>query len=146
MPGLAAHTGRTPTRGGTPATPRSVKTFDVQHERDSAKTEEVIPVVSGIIGSAQIGRLPVGFSQLGVVMSKEAPKAYRVWQSESKASFEGLIPSVVPPTRHSVSELEGCSASRSRSHSCPFSDRSAAPGRPYAGTVIRLTNSSKSTR
>ncbi len=84
----------------------SAKTFIVQHEWDSAKTGEVVPVVSKIIESAQSGKLPVGFNLLGVMLSKEAPKAYCIWQSESKSSLEGLLSSVNPPTRHIVSEFD----------------------------------------
>ena len=82
------------------------KTFVVQHEWDSANTGQVVPVVSKIIENARSGKLPAGFSLLGVMLSKEAPKAYCLWQSESKASLEGLLSSVNPPTRHTVSEFD----------------------------------------
>ncbi len=85
----------------------NAKAFVVQHEWDSAKTREVVPVVSKIIENAQAGKLPAGFKLLGVMLSKEAPKAYCVWQSESKSSLENLLASVKPPTRHTVSEFEG---------------------------------------
>ncbi len=84
----------------------NAKTFIVQHEWDSAKTGEVVPVVSKIVENAQSGRLPAGFNLLGVMLSKEAAKAYCIWQSESKSSLEGLLSSVNPPTRHSVSEFD----------------------------------------
>ena len=84
----------------------NTKTFVVQHEWDSAKTDQVVPVVSKIIESARSGNLPAGFNLLGVMLSKEVPKAYCVWQSESKASLEGLLSSVNPPTRHTVSEFD----------------------------------------
>ncbi len=84
----------------------NAKTFVVQHEWDSARTEQVVPVVSKIIENAQSGELPAGFNLLGVMLSKEAPKAYCVWQSESKAALEDLLSSVNPPTRHSVSEFD----------------------------------------
>ena len=84
----------------------STKTFVVQHDWDSERTSEVVPVVSKIIESAQSGKLPVGFSLLGVMLSREEPRAYCVWQSESKASLEGLLSSVNPPTRHTVSEFD----------------------------------------
>ena len=82
------------------------KTFIVRHEWDSAKTDEVVPVVSKIIENARSGRLPAGFSLLEVMISKEAPKAYCVWQSESRASLESLLSSVNPPTRHAVAEFD----------------------------------------
>lgn len=84
----------------------NTKTFVVQHEWDSAKTSEVVPVVSKIIENSKAGKLPKGFNLLGVMLSKEAPRAYCVWQSESKASLEQLLASVNPPTRHSVSEFD----------------------------------------
>lgn len=84
----------------------SAKTFVVQHEWDSAKTREVVPVVSGIISNARSGKLPTGFSLLSVLLSKEAPRAYCIWQSESKESLEQLLASVNPPTRHTLSECE----------------------------------------
>ena len=84
----------------------SAKTFVVQHEWDSAKTNEVVPVVSGIISSAKSGKLPAGFSLLSVLLSKEGPKAYCVWQSESREALERLLDSVNPPTRHAVSEFD----------------------------------------
>jgi hypothetical protein len=84
----------------------NTKTFVVQHEWDSAKTGEVVLVVSNIIESSKTGKLPKGFNLLGVMLSKEAPRAYCVWQSESKASLEQLLASVNPPTRHSVSEFD----------------------------------------
>ncbi len=84
----------------------NTKTFVVQHEWDSAKTDQVVPVVSKIIESARSGKLPAGFNLLGVMLSKEAPKAYCLWQSESKASLEGLLSSVNPPTKHMVSEFD----------------------------------------
>ncbi len=84
----------------------NANTYIVTHEWDSTKTDEVVAVVSKIIEGAQSGKLPAGFNLLGVMMSKEALKAYCVWQSESKASLEGLLSSVNPPTRHFVSESE----------------------------------------
>jgi hypothetical protein len=84
----------------------NAKTFVVRHEWDSAKTGEVLPAVSKIIENAQTGKLPAGFKLLGVMLSKEAPKAYCVWQSESKASLESLLSSVNPPTRHTVAEFD----------------------------------------
>ncbi|MDG6900625.1 MAG: hypothetical protein JRM80_01490 [Nitrososphaerota archaeon] len=81
------------------------KTFVVQHEWDSAKTNDVVSVVSGIISNAKSGKLPKGFSLQRVLLSKDAPRAYCVWQSESKESLERLLASVNPPTRHSVSEF-----------------------------------------
>lgn len=83
----------------------SAKTFIVQHEWDSAKTNDVVPVVSKIIENASSGQLPSGFNLLGVLLSQEAPKAYCVWESESKAALEQLLASVNPPTRHSVAEF-----------------------------------------
>jgi len=84
----------------------NAKTYVVQHEWDSAKTSEVVPVVSKIIEDSKAGKLPKGFNLLGVMISKEAPEAYCVWQSESKASLESLLASVNPPTKHSVSEFD----------------------------------------
>ena len=84
----------------------NAKTFVVQHEWDSAKTSQVVPVVSGIIESARSGKLPAGFSLLGVMLSKESPKAYCVWRSESKAALAGLLSSVNPPTQHTISEFD----------------------------------------
>jgi hypothetical protein len=84
----------------------NTKTFVVQHEWDSAGTGEVVPVVSGIIANAKSGKLPSGFNLLGVLLSKESPRAYCVWQSESKESLEQLLASVSPPTRHTVSEFD----------------------------------------
>ncbi len=84
----------------------NANTFMVTHEWDSSKTDEVVAVVSKIIEVARSGRLPAGFNLLGVMMSREAPKAYCVWQSENKASLEGLLGSVNPPTRHTVSEFD----------------------------------------
>jgi hypothetical protein len=82
------------------------KTFVVQHEWDHAKTNEVVPVVSGIIENSKTGKLPKGFNLLGVMMSKDSPKAYCIWQSESKEALEQLLASVNPPTRHTVSEFD----------------------------------------
>ena len=82
------------------------KTFVVQHEWDSSKIDQVVPVVSKIIENAKSGKLPAGFNLLGAMLSKEAPRAYCIWQSESKASLEGLLSSVNPPTRHTVSEFD----------------------------------------
>jgi hypothetical protein len=84
----------------------NTKTFVVQHEWDSAKTDQVVPVVSKIIEGARSGNLPTGFNLLGVMLSKEVPKAYCLWQSESKASLEGLLASVDPPTHHTVAEFD----------------------------------------
>ncbi len=86
--------------------PMNTKTFVVQHEWDNAKTTEVVPAVSKIIENSKTDKLPKGFNLLGVMLSKETPKAYCVWQSESKASLEQLLASVNPSTRHSVSEFE----------------------------------------
>lgn len=84
----------------------STKTFVVQHEWDSARTDDVVSVVSGIISNAKSGKLPKGFGLQRVLLSKDAPKAYCVWQSESKESLEQLLASVNPPTRHAVSEFD----------------------------------------
>ncbi len=84
----------------------NANTFMVTHEWDSSKTDEVVAAVSKIIDGARSGRLPAGINLLGVMMSKEAPKAYCVRQSESRASLEGLLGSANPPTRHTVSEFD----------------------------------------
>ncbi len=106
MPSVPASAGRSPIRGPVVLSLMNAKTFIVQHEWDSSRTGEVVPVVSKVIENAQSGKLPAGFNLLGVLLSKEAPKAYCVWKSESKASLEGLLSSVNPPTRHSVSEFD----------------------------------------
>jgi hypothetical protein len=82
------------------------KTFIVQHEWDSGRTDDVFTVVSKIVESAQSEKLPAGFNLLGVMLSKEALKAYCLWQPESRAALEGLLSSVNPPTRHTVAEFD----------------------------------------
>jgi hypothetical protein len=82
------------------------RTYVVQHEWDSEKTDQVMPVVSGIIENSKAGKLPKGFSLVSVMLSKDSPKAYCVWQSESKEALEHLLASVNPPTRHTVNEFE----------------------------------------
>lgn len=84
----------------------TTKTFVVQHEWDGARTNEVVPVVSGIIENSKAGKLPKGFNLLGVMLSKDSPKAYCVWRSESKQALEKLLASVNPPTKHTVSEFD----------------------------------------
>lgn len=84
----------------------NAKTFVVQHEWDAARTADVMPVVSKIIENAKSGELPSGFDLLGVTLSKEAPEAYCIWQSSSKAALEQLLASVNPPTRHTVTEFD----------------------------------------
>ncbi len=103
---MPAPAGRTPIPRTQIRDSMNTKTFVVQHEWDSAITDQVVPVVSKIIESARSGKLPAGFSLLGVMLSNESPKAYCVWQSESRAALEGLLSSVNPPTRHSVSEFD----------------------------------------
>ena len=82
------------------------KTFVVQHEWDEPKTDQVVQAVSKIIESARTGKLPGGFTLLGVMLSKEVPEAHCLWRSESKESLEALLSSVNPPTRHTVSEFD----------------------------------------
>lgn len=82
------------------------KTFVVEHGWDSAKTGEVVSVVSRIIENAKSGKLPAGVNLLEVILSKEAPRAHCVWESESRASLEELLASANPPTRHSVAEFD----------------------------------------
>jgi hypothetical protein len=84
----------------------NMKTYVVQHEWDGSKANQVVPVVSGIIENSKTGKLPKGFSLLGVMLSKDSPNAYCVWQAESKQALEQLLASVNPPTKHTVSEFD----------------------------------------
>ncbi len=82
-----------------------MNTYIVQHTWESAKSEQVMPVVSAIIEKAKTGNLPKGFELRGVMLSKSEPKAYCTWGAESKTALEDLLKSVNPPTTHTVSEF-----------------------------------------
>lgn len=81
-------------------------TYLVQHEWERNRSDEVKSIVSGIIVNDRTGKLPSGYNLLGVILSKEEPKAFCVWEAESKSGLEGLLKSVNPPTRHSVEPFD----------------------------------------
>jgi hypothetical protein len=74
----------------------------VEHEWEVSKSKEVRAMVSQIAENDRTGRLPQGYGLLGVMLSKEEPKAFCVWQADSKSGLEGLLGSVNPPTTHTV--------------------------------------------
>ena len=78
----------------------------VQHEWDPNRSNEVKSIVSQIIENDRAGRLPKGFGLLGAMVSKEEPKAFCVWEAESKSGLEGLLKSVNPPTRNSIRPVD----------------------------------------
>lgn len=78
----------------------------VQHEWKSEKSEEVKSIVSAIINKERNRQLPNGHQLIGVMLSSSEPKAMCVWEATSKSDLEGLLNSVNPPTRHSVTEYQ----------------------------------------
>lgn len=81
-------------------------TYLVQHEWEANKSNDVKAIVSKIIENDRTGKLPRGYSLLGVILSKDQPKAYCVWEAESKSGLERLIKSVNPPTRNTVQAFD----------------------------------------
>ena len=80
--------------------------YMVQHEWETSRSEEVKSIVSQIIENDRSGKLPKGYALLDVMLSKEAPKAFCVWEAESKSGLEGLLKSVNPPTKNSIQPLD----------------------------------------
>ncbi|HZW56672.1 MAG TPA: hypothetical protein VFF30_10330 [Nitrososphaerales archaeon] len=78
----------------------------VQHEWEANRSNEVKSIVSQIIENDRAGKLPAGYGLLGVMLSKDEPRAYCVWEAESKSGLEGLLKSVNPPTRNSVQPFD----------------------------------------
>jgi hypothetical protein len=81
-------------------------TYLVQHEWETSKSNDVKAIVSTIVENDRTGKLPRGYSLLGVMLSKDQPRAYCVWEAESKSGLEGLLKSVNPPTRNSVQPFD----------------------------------------
>ncbi len=81
-------------------------TYLVEHEWERNRSDEVKSIVSGIIDNDRKGKLPSGFSLLGVMLSKDEPRAFCVWEAESKTGLEGLLKSVNPATRNTVKALD----------------------------------------
>ncbi|MDG6905105.1 MAG: hypothetical protein JRN20_04890 [Nitrososphaerota archaeon] len=81
-------------------------TYLVQHEWAADKSDDVKAIVSSIIENDRTGKLPRGYSLLGVLLSKDQPKAQCVWQAESQSGLEGLLKSVNPPTRNSIQPFD----------------------------------------
>ena len=78
----------------------------MQHEWETSKSNDVKAIVSAIVENDRTGKLPPGYNLLGVMLSKDQPRAYCVWEAESKSGLEGLLKSVNPPTRNSVQPFE----------------------------------------
>lgn len=78
----------------------------VEHEWETGRSNDVKSVVSQIIESDRTGKLPHGYGLLGVMLSKDKPKAFCVWEAESRSGLEGLLKSVNPPTRNSIQSFE----------------------------------------
>jgi hypothetical protein len=81
-------------------------TYLVQHEWDQTRSNEVKSIVGGIIEKETKNELPRGYDLLGVMLSAIEPKATCVWEAPSKSDLEGLLESVNPPTKHTVSEYQ----------------------------------------
>jgi hypothetical protein len=81
-------------------------TYIVQHEWDETKSNEVKSIVGGIIEKEKRSELPKGYDLLGVMLSASEPKATCVWEAPSKSDLQGLLQSVNPPTRHTISECQ----------------------------------------
>ena len=81
-------------------------TYLVQHEWDQDKSNEVKSVVGSIIEKERKNELPRGYDLLGVMLSANEPKATCVWEAPSVSDLQGLLKSVNPPTRHSISEYQ----------------------------------------
>jgi hypothetical protein len=81
-------------------------TYLVQHEWDTNRSNDVKSIVGSIIEKDRKSELPKGYDLLGVMLSSSEPKATCVWEAPSKPDLEGLLQSVNPPTRHTVSEYQ----------------------------------------
>ena len=81
-------------------------TYLVQHEWHQSRSDEVKSIVGGIIEKERKNQLPSGYDLLGVMLSANEPKATCVWEAPSRSDLQGLLQSVNPPTKHSVSEYQ----------------------------------------
>jgi hypothetical protein len=81
-------------------------TYLVQHEWETSKSNEVKSIVSQVVENDRTGKLPHGYNLLSVMLSKDEPRAFCLWQAESKSGLEGLLKSVNPPTRNSVQPFD----------------------------------------
>lgn len=81
-------------------------TYLVQHEWEVERSEDVKAIVSAIIENDRAGKLPPGYNLLGVMLSKDQPRAQCVWEAESRSGLEGLLKSVNPPTRSSIQPFD----------------------------------------
>ncbi|MDG6998374.1 MAG: hypothetical protein JRN15_04580 [Nitrososphaerota archaeon] len=81
-------------------------TYLVNHEWNASRSDEVKSVVSSIIEKERNSSLPSGFHLLWVMLSSTQPRAYCVWEAQSKRVLEDLLASVNPPTKYAVEEYQ----------------------------------------
>ena len=78
----------------------------VQHTWKQENAEAAFAVVKNIIGMAQSGKLPAGYSLKSVNVVAGDNRAFCTWQAPSKQDLEALVGQVNPPTEHSVFEVQ----------------------------------------
>ncbi len=78
----------------------------VQHTWKKENAEAAFAVVQSIVGMAQSGKLPAGYSLKSVNVVAGDNRAFCSWQAPSKQALEQLVGQVNPPTEHSVFEVQ----------------------------------------
>ncbi len=78
----------------------------VQHTWKKENAEAAFAVVKSIVGMANSGQLPAGYTLKSVNVVAGDNRAFCTWQAPSKQSLEQLVGQVNPPTEHSVYEVQ----------------------------------------
>jgi len=78
----------------------------VQHTWKKENAEAAFAVVQSIVGMAQSGKLPPGYTLKSVNVVAGDNRAFCTWQAPSREALEGLVGQVNPPTEHAVYEVQ----------------------------------------
>ena len=78
----------------------------VQHTWKNENAEAAFAAVKSIVGMAQSGKLPAGYSLKSVHVVAGDNRAFCAWQAPNKQSLEALVGQVNPPTDHAVYEVQ----------------------------------------
>ncbi len=78
----------------------------VQHTWKQENADAAFAAVKSIVGMAQSGKLPPGYSLKSVNVVAGDHRAFCTWQAPNRQALEQLVGQVNPPTDHVVYEVQ----------------------------------------
>ena len=78
----------------------------VQHTWKKENADAAFAAVKTIVGMAQSGKLPAGYTLASVKVVAGDNRALCSWRAPSKQALEELVGQVNPPTDHAVYEVQ----------------------------------------